>query len=163
MALMLLVLAGAGSQAQTTAPAAAASAPAGPTVRAEIAAPLQAARELITNKKGKEALPKLVEAEAMPGVTNYENYVIARLRAVAAVDAGDYPLALAAFERSLASEFLPAADRTALLDGASRLAIELKEYPRAIGLLTRYKDAGGTDPALRRILPQVHRTQPSSG
>ncbi|MBL0086827.1 MAG: tetratricopeptide repeat protein [Ideonella sp.] len=155
MALMLLVLAGAVSQAQTTAPAAAASAPAGPTVRAEIAAPLQAARELITNKKGKEALPKLVEAEAMPGVTNYENYVIARLRAVAAVDAGDYPLALAAFERSLASEFLPAADRTALLDGASRLAIELKEYPRAIGLLTRYKDAGGTDPALRRILPQV--------
>ena len=155
VALVVLALAGASSQAQTAAPAAAASAPAGPTVRAEIAVPLQAARELITNKRGKEALPKLVEAEAMPGVTNYENYVIARLRGVAALDAGDNALALAAFERALASEYLPAADRTALLDGAARLSIQLKEYPRAIGLLTRYKDAGGSDPALRRILPQV--------
>jgi hypothetical protein len=155
VALLLLALAGGAVQAQSAAPAAAASAPAGPTIRAEIAPPLQAARDLITNKKGKEALPKLVEAEAVPGTTAYENYVIARLRAVAAVDAADYPLALAAFERSLASDFLPAADRVPLLDAAARLAIQLKDYPRAIGLLTRYKDAGGTEPALRRILPQV--------
>lgn len=155
VALLMLALAGAGVQAQPAKPAAAASAPAGPTIRAEIAAPLQAARDLITNKKGKEALPKLVEAEAIPGITPYENYVIARLRAVAAVDAEDYPVALAAFERSLASDFLPAADRAPLLDAAARLAIQLKDYPRAIGLLNRYKEAGGTEPALRRILPQV--------
>jgi hypothetical protein len=157
LALTALALACAAGQAQTAAPAAAsaASAPAGPTVRAEMAAPLQAARELISAKKGKEALPRLAETEAMPNLTPYESYVIARMKAVAAVDAGESALALDNFEKAVASSFLPAADKLPLLDAMSRLAIQLKDYPRAAALLGRYRDAGGNDPALRRILPQV--------
>ena len=144
-------------QAQTAAAAApAASAPAGPTVRAAMAPPLQAARELINGKKGKEALARLDEAEALlPAPTSYESYVIARMRAVAAVDAGDSMLALTSFEKSVVSEYLPAGDQLPLLGVMSRLAIQLKDYPRAAVLLVQYKEAGGDDVALRRVLPQV--------
>ena len=139
VALTALALACATGQAQTAAPAAAsaASAPAGPTVRAEMAAPLQAARELISAKKGKEALPRLAETEALPNLTPYETYVIARMKAVAAVDAGESALALENFEKAVASSFLPPADKLPLLDAMSRLAIQLKDYPRAAALLGR--------------------------
>lgn len=147
---------GAGAQtAAPAAPASGASAPAGPTVRAEMGAPLQAARDLINAKKGKEALPRLAEAEALPNPTPYESYVIARMKAVAAVDAGDQATALASFDKVLGSEFMPATDRLPILDASSRLAIQLKDYPRAAALLARYRDAGGADAGLRRVLPQV--------
>ena len=89
-ALVALALGCVSGQAQTAAPAAAsaASAPTGPTVRAEMAAPLQAARELINGKKGKEALARLAEVDTLPNPSPYETYVIARMKAVAAVDAG---------------------------------------------------------------------------
>ncbi len=137
------------------APASAASAPAGPTVRPEVGLPLQAVIELIKAKDGKAALAKLAEIEAVPALTPYETYAIARYKAIAASEAGQTALGLASFEVALAASFLPAADRQPLIVSAARLALLAKDYPQALKWLVRYKDIGGTDDVLRRLLPQV--------
>ena len=124
-------------------------------MRTEVARPVLAAQELIRAKDGKAALVKLAEAEAIPGLTPYEAYVIVRLRSVAAIDAGDTTLAMASLEKTLASPLLPAGDRLALIDAAAKVSLQVKDYPRAATWLAAYKDAGGADPVLRRIYPQV--------
>ena len=48
------------------------------TVRPEVGKPIQAAIELIKSKKGKEALAKVREAQAVGDRTPYENYVVER-------------------------------------------------------------------------------------
>lgn len=155
--LVLSGLAAADAAAQSTpAPAAsAASAPAGPAVRAEMGKPLQAAQEALRAKDGKAALARVAEMEAMPALTPYELYAINRLRTVAAVDTGDHALAIASLEKVLGSEHLGANERLPMIDIMCRLALQTKDMPRAVTWLTRYKEANGADPQLRRALPQV--------
>jgi hypothetical protein len=156
---LALVLSSASAVAQAPAPAVSApsapSAASAPTVRPDVAKPLQAAQDLIAAKDGKAALAKLAEAEAMPGLTPYESYIATRLKLSAAVAAGDNALALTSLERTLASELLPAADRLPLIDVAARLTLQARDWPRAATWLVRYKEAGGNDPQLLQLLPQV--------
>jgi len=49
------------------------------TVRPEIGKPIQAAIELIKSKKGKEAIAKVREAQAVDDRTPYENYLVERV------------------------------------------------------------------------------------
>src|ERR1700704_4564673 len=60
----------------------------GQTVRPEIGKPIQAALELLKSKKGKEALAKVQEAQAVGDRTPYENYVLERVLGQAAATAG---------------------------------------------------------------------------
>ena len=154
---VLLAFASASALAQAAAPAAAsaASAPAGPTVRPEVGKPLREAQDLINARNGKDALPKIAEAEAVPNLTPFEAYAIVRTKAIAAVGAGEPVMAIAALDKTLASDQLPAADRVPLIDVMVRLSLQTKDYARAILWLGRYKDAGGADLALRRQLPQL--------
>ncbi len=143
------------AQAAPPAAASAASAPAGPTVRAEVGKPLREAQDLINARNGKDALPKIIEAEAVPNLTSFEAYAIARTKAIAAVGAGEPLLAITALDQTLASDHVPVADRVPLIDVMVRLSLQVKDYARAALWLVRYKDAGGADPALRQQLPQV--------
>src|SRR6266581_3138780 len=54
------------------------------TVRPEVGKPIQAAIELIKSKKGKEALAKVREAQAVGDRTPYENYLVERVLGQAA-------------------------------------------------------------------------------
>lgn len=159
--LATLICAAAGAQTAavpaSAAPASAASAP-GPTVRPELAKPLQAAQELTrvgTPASAKEALARLAEAEAVGHLTPYETYLTQRLKAVAAFGAGDVPLSIDNFERVLGSSQLPPAERLPIIETTAKLSIQSKDYVRAATWLRAYKAAGGTDPALLRLLPQV--------
>src|SRR2546428_14099142 len=67
------------------------------TVRPEIGKPIQAAIELIKSKKGKEALAKVREAQAVGDRTPYENYLVDRVLGQAAASAGGPGSAAAAF------------------------------------------------------------------
>jgi hypothetical protein len=67
-------------------------------VRAEVGKPLQQAGELVKAGKGKEALAKVREAEAVGGRTAAEQAVIDRMKAAAAQRAGDYGAAIQALE-----------------------------------------------------------------
>src|SRR5258706_2046373 len=61
----------------------------GPTVRPEVGKPIQAAIELLKSKKGKEALAKAREAQAVGDRTPYENYMVERVLGQAAATAGE--------------------------------------------------------------------------
>src|SRR5256885_1176539 len=69
----------------------------GQTVRPEIGKPIQAAIELLKSKKGKEALAKVREAQAVGDRTPYENYLIERVLGQAAAAAGGPPPAARPF------------------------------------------------------------------
>ena len=67
-------------------------------VRAEIGRPLQQAAELIKAGKGREALAKVREAEAVEGKSGAEQLTIDRMKAAAAQRAGEHAVAVQALE-----------------------------------------------------------------
>ena len=67
-------------------------------VRAEVGRPLQQASELLKAGKGREALAKVREAEAVSGLTPAESLTVNRMKAAAAQRAGDNATAIAALE-----------------------------------------------------------------
>jgi hypothetical protein len=101
----------------------------------------------------------VAEAEAMPGLTPYEAYIILRLKAPAAFGAGDVATAASSFEAALASPLMPAAERPALTETTAKLALQLKDYPRAQRLMKTYLDGGGSSAEMRRLYPQVLAVQ----
>ena len=132
----------------------AASAPA-PTVRAEVAKPLQAAQELIRAGNYKDALAKVDEAAAKPDLTPYESLLVLRLKAPAAYGSGDMALALQSFEGALASPLLTGNDRLMLMESTIKLSVQMKDLPRAVRWFKTYFDEGGSDATLRGLYPQV--------
>jgi len=137
------------------APATAASAPAGPSVRAEFAKPLAAAQEQLRAANYREALARIAEAEALPAPTDYERYIIRRLKGSALLGAGDGAAAMPLFEQLVADPMLPAIDRNVLSETLIRLAIQQKDFARAARSMKTYLDAGGPDAEIRRLYPQV--------
>ncbi|MBP6902723.1 MAG: hypothetical protein KBC73_21705 [Burkholderiaceae bacterium] len=155
LALATLLALPALASAQAAAPAVPASAAAAPTVRAETAKPLQAAQEALRAGQHADALARLAEAEAVAGTTPYEAYLIARMKAVARFSTGDVAGSVSLFESTLASSFLPADDRQSLTETTVKLALQLKDYPRALKWVKAYLDAQGPSAELRRLYPQL--------
>lgn len=74
------------------------AAPVAAQVRPEVGRPLQQASELLKSGKGKEALAKVREAEAVGGLSASEQLTVNRMKAAAAQRAGELPAAIAALE-----------------------------------------------------------------
>lgn len=123
-------------------------------VRPELGKPLQAAQELIKNKKFKEALAKLGEVDAIPGKTGYESYVLERLRASAAAQAGDNEQAIKAVGALIASGRLLAAEQLKMIEVVVGIYYRAKDYAKAVTWGQRYFKDGGTNPAMRTLLIQ---------
>src|SRR5205809_6902453 len=85
------------------------------TVRPEIGRPIQAAIELLKSRKGKEALAKVREAQAVGDRTPYENYLVERVLGQAAATAGDSSAAARAFENVATSPSTPEGERRQFL------------------------------------------------
>jgi hypothetical protein len=66
------------------------------TARREIGKPVQEAQQFLKQKKFKEALTRLVQADKVADKTPYERYIIAATRAAADLDGGDEPAAIEA-------------------------------------------------------------------
>lgn len=144
--LAALALAAAPALAQTP-PASAASAP---TIRAEVAPPLQAAQKALNEKHFEEALRQVQAAAAVPGLTPYETFAIQRFRALAADNLRDHAQALEAYTAVLGSEYLEANLRGPLAERAANAAYALKDYERTVSWSQRALDAG-TDSTLLRL------------
>ena len=147
------------AQNPPAAAAPAAAAASGPTIRAEVGKPLQAAQDAIKAGNHQDALARLAEAEAMPGLTPYEVFITLRLKGPAAFGAGDLPLAVNVFEQVLASPLLAAAERPAITESTVKMLLQLKDYGRAAALMKTYLDAGGNSAELRRLYPQLLSVQ----
>ncbi|HEX5613395.1 MAG TPA: hypothetical protein VFX67_12125, partial [Burkholderiales bacterium] len=64
-----------------------------PGVRPEIGKPIQQASDLIRAKRGKEALARAREAQAVPNKTAYEQYLIDRVLGLSHEATGDHAAA----------------------------------------------------------------------
>lgn len=146
------------ARAQAAAPAAAPAA-SGPTLRPETAKSLVAAQEAVRAARFADAMARIIEAEAVPGLTAYEQYIILRLKAPALFGSGDRAGALAAFEKVVASPLLPAADRHPLTETTIKLALQLKQYDTALALMKVYIADRGPSPEVASLYPQVLSVQ----
>jgi hypothetical protein len=126
----------------------------GSTVRPEVGKPLQAAEALYKAKKHREALAKVAEADAVPGKTAYESYMIQRTRGSIAAAAGDYETAARAFEAVVASGRATGGEQLKMVQAVAGLHYQAKDYAKAAQWATRYHKEGGTDPATRTLLVQ---------
>jgi hypothetical protein len=152
--LLAATLATGNAWAQTTAPAPAAAA-SGPTLRAETTKPLVAAQEAVRATKYADALARVAEAEAVPGLTPYEQYIILRLKGPALFGNGDLAGALAVFEKVVASPMLPSAEKFTLSETTIKLALQLKKYDSALVMMKAYLADRGPSAEVATLYPQV--------
>ncbi len=127
----------------------------GPTVRPEIGKPIQAAIELLKSKKGKEALAKVREAQAVGDRTPYENYLVERVLGQAAATAGEPAIAARAFENVATSPTSPEGERRQFLAAAASQYYLVKNYAKTTELAARYFKEGGTEKSMRTIYVQA--------
>jgi hypothetical protein len=133
---------------------------AGPqTAREQIGKPVEAAQQLLREKKTAEALAKLQRADAVPNKTPYEVYVIEATRAVAYLDAGDDAAAVAALDKALATGILPPAEALKRVETQVQLSYRAKNYPAVIAYAERYYREGGKDEAPRLLTAQAYYLQ----
>jgi hypothetical protein len=126
------------------------------TVRAEVGKPIQAARDLITAKKYRDALAKVHEAEAVPNLTPYEKFAIDLTRGSAAQGAGDNDVAMSSFESVVASGRLPAADQLKVIGAIAEMHYQQKDYAKAISWAQRFEKESGSDPGIHQVLIQSY-------
>lgn len=124
-------------------------------LRPEVGKPLQAAQELLKAQKYKEALAKVNEADAVSGKSAYESFIVERMRGAAAAGAGDTATAVKAFEATIASGRLPAAEQLKLMEALAGTAYRGKDYAKAQTWAQRYIREGGTSSSMRTLLSQT--------
>jgi hypothetical protein len=128
------------------------------SLRAEIAQPLQQAQALMKQGKHKDALAKLRDADKVSNKTANESYLIDRVRAAAASNAGDYDTAARAFEALLASGKLSAGERGQFSEGLIGIYIRGGDLNKANEAILRQLK-NGDDPKLRAYLLQNYYKQ----
>jgi len=125
------------------------------TLRPEVGKPLQAAQAALQAKKYDDASSQIGIAEKVSGLTPYEKYVIIRLKSAVAAGKGDYKGAAADYESLLSSGQLQPAEQLQTLEILVKLDYSAKDFPKTTDAIQRYRTAGGKDPAILSILPQV--------
>ena len=123
------------------------------TVRAEVGAPLQAAQNLMKSGKNKEALVELKKADNVSGKTPHETYLIERVRAAAASQAGDNEQAARSFEALIASGKLSASEKSQFTEGLVGIYMRAKDYNKANAAINHVLKEHD-DPKLRAYLMQ---------
>lgn len=133
--------------------------PPSPGVRAAMVEPLMAAREALQQERYAAALDHItqaeMQAETLEHLSNYERYVIARMRGAAAVGTGQMALALQYFKTVLESPSLPPEERLPMLDVLGRLSFQQRDYAGAIEFLSAYRREGGRESDPLEALPQA--------
>jgi hypothetical protein len=126
-----------------------------PALRPEVGVPLQAAQALIQSKKYKDALAKVDAAEQVGKLNPYEQSVILKMRAAAAIGAGQQGVAFSAYEQLLRTP-LPPEEKLIALETSAKLAYGAKAYGKAAQYIGDYQSAGGNKADLLDLLPQVY-------
>lgn len=125
-------------------------------VRAEVAKPLAAARDLFKQQKYKEALAKVREAEAVPNRNAQENLLIEQMRAAAAGQAGDTEQAIKASQALLASGKLSDAEQARAAANLASLYYRNRDFANAAKFADRALKTNPGDAALRGLLIQSY-------
>jgi hypothetical protein len=144
MPMTLLAAAGVLAGALLASPAAQAQA-----MRPEVGKPLQQAYELIKAGKGKEALAKVREADAVGGKTAAESLQIERMRAAAAQRAGDNATAAQALESVYGK--VSGAEQGQLAEQIAGIYAAAKDNAKASQWVQKAVAAGNASASLKQL------------
>jgi hypothetical protein len=121
------------------------------SVRPEVGKPLQQAADLLKAGKGKEALAKAREADAVSGKTPAEQLMIDRMKGAAAQRAGDSATAIQAFEALFNSGKLPAAEQAQMAEQIAYAYSQQKDWARTNQWVQKAQAAGSTSAQLKQL------------
>ncbi|MFM7533057.1 MAG: hypothetical protein ACKO5J_11375 [Rubrivivax sp.] len=124
-------------------------------VREEIGKPLQQAGELLRAGKGREALAKAREADAVANKTPAEQLTIDRMKGAAAQRAGDHPTTIQAFEAVMASGKVAGAEGAQIAESLAFAYSQQKDWPKTTQWITRAQSLGSTSPQLKQLQSYV--------
>lgn len=127
----------------------------GNSARPEVGKPIEAALDLLKHKRGKEALAKVQEADAVPNKSAYEAYLVERVRAQAEGALGNAAASARDWEATAASSAVSAAERLQFLAAAAGQYYVARNYGKVAELGARYIKDGGTDKAIRTLYVQA--------
>ena len=145
--------AAAGVLAQTATPPAADAA--AKTLRAEVANPVNAAQDAARAGQKEAAEAKLREAAAVPNLSMFEQAVIERGRAGVSIGLSDWPQAIRSLEVVVNSNQFGGTEQLQMIELLAKITYQEKDYLRSVSWLRRYAAEGGSDPAVRELLPQT--------
>ncbi len=145
------LMTGAHAQQKSDAPAPAA-APQPDTVRPEMFKLLDPAQiqPLMTAKNFAEVQNRIAQAEALPNLTPYEQFVLNRMRVALGVATNNNAMTLPAMEAVLASGRLQPAERLNFIEALATTHFNAKNYPKAIEYFKLYQAEGGAPEKVRR-------------
>lgn len=129
------------------------------TAREQVGKPVQAAEQLLKQKKFKEALAKLQEADAVANKTPYEVYAIEGTRAAVYFESGDVPATIKAVAAELATGILPPAEALKRVAMLAQLSYQTKDYSSVVAFADRYYRDGGKDLEPRLLTAQAYFLQ----
>ena len=153
LAVTCIVVAAGGARAQTAAPPAADVQ--AKVLRPEVAGPVNAAQDAARAGQKDVAESKLREAAAVPNLSMFEQAVIERGRAGVSLGLRDWPQAIRSLEVVVNSNQFSGADQLQMIELLAKVSYQEKDYLRAVSWLRRYAADGGSDPAVRDLLPQA--------
>ena len=122
-------------------------------LRPEIGKPLQQAGELIKTGKGKEALAKVREADAVSGKTAAEQLVIDRMKAAAAQRAGDHATAIQAFEAVFPK--VSGAESVQVAESLAFSYAQLKDWSKTGQWIQKAQSLGSSSAQLKQLQTYV--------
>jgi tetratricopeptide (TPR) repeat protein len=130
----------------------------GPKVSSKvIGAPLQEAQKLIQAGDNQGALAKVHEAQALPGRTPDDDYVINEFLASASIGTKDYTTAATAYEAMADSPVLSEdPNKAQTLHNALILATNVKHYQKAIGYGQQLQALGPVDDKVTASLSEAY-------
>lgn len=126
-------------------------APEGDAARPAVGKPLTEAQELVKQKKFKEALAKVREADAVPNKNAYETFLVDQVKFIAAFSAGDLNTAETAYNEMEKSGRLQQAQQIQFLQAMAGAHYNAKNYEKSLALIDRYFKAGGNDAQMREV------------
>lgn len=129
------------------------------TVSAKVGKPIKEAQDLAKQKKFREALAKIKEAQSIPGKTPYEENVINEFLAYVQLNLGDYGGAANAYEATLNSGQLSAAQQKQRLDQLVKLYYQAKNYPKVVQTGNRYLKEAGPNTDIGLLIAQTYYVQ----
>lgn len=128
-------------------------------VSPKVGKPLAEAQALAAQKKFREALVKVKEAQAIPKKTPYEDTVTNEMLAYVSINLGDYATASKAYEDTLASGMVAPAQLEQRLKTIIQLNYQGKNYPKVQTYGQRYLKDVGPNADITLLMAQAYYIQ----
>jgi tetratricopeptide (TPR) repeat protein len=126
------------------------------TVSKDLAKPLKAAQDALTQKKYQDAISKLKEAEGNPKKTPYDQHIINQLEGYAYARTNNYPEAAKAFEAELNDGYIDPNEVQSRIKALAQINYQLKNYDKAIEYGNRAIKGGSADEEMMTLVGQSY-------